>query len=158
MQFNALSFFFFAILFLAARGTPGTRASRSSSKNIDTSRSSSISLDVPRKSRKTPPPVYTRPSLRTLTRPCLSLECVFKNVQLVEKVQNQRASTCFLQLISSDQLKELDNPLLSKYNFGVTQRIQLIFIRNKEEQRKLLFFLSNLPFPCFNQDARQFPL
>ena len=30
--------------------------------------------DVPRKSRKTLSPVYTRPSLRTLTRPCLSLE------------------------------------------------------------------------------------
>lgn len=87
---------------------------------------------------------------------CLS-NGVFKNVQLVEKVQNQRASTCFLQLISSDQLKELDNPLLSKYNFGATQRIQLIFIRNKEEQRKLLFFLSNLPFPCLNQDGRYVP-
>ena len=84
---------------------------------------------------------------------CLSND-VIKNVQLVEKVRNQRASTCCLQLISSNQLKKLDNLLLSKYNFGATQRIQLIFIRNKEEQRKLLFFLSNLPFPCLNQDGR----
>lgn len=153
MHFNALSFFLCGSFF-NTRGTLGTRTARSSSKHTNTSRYPSTSHVNLAKLHHP----YTRDPacgrLRVLV--CLS-NGVFKNVQLVEKVQNQRASTCFLQLISSDQLKELDNPLLSKYNFGATQRIQLIFIRNKEEQRKLLFFLSNLPFPCLNQDGRYVP-
>lgn len=137
MQFSALSLYYLLFFFKYTRHSRHTCALY-------------ISINLAKLHH-----TYTRDPacgrLRVLA--CLSND-VIKNVQLVEKVRNQRASTCCLQLISSNQLKKLDNLLLSKYNFGATQRIQLIFIRNKEEQRKLLFFLSNLPFPCLNQDGR----
>ena len=69
MHQMALSFFLCGSFF-NTRGAPGIRVPC-------INRYISISLDVPRKSRKTPSHVYTRPSLRTLTRPCLSLEWRF---------------------------------------------------------------------------------
>ena len=70
MRFSALSFFSLRFFFRRSRPTY-------SSKQLEAHRYISICLGVPRKFRKIPSHVYTRPSLRTLTRPCLSLEWRF---------------------------------------------------------------------------------
>ena len=70
MYFSALSLYYLLFFFKYTRRSRHTY----NSKQLEAHRYISISLDVPRKYRKTPPHVYTRPSLRTLTRPCLSLE------------------------------------------------------------------------------------
>lgn len=135
MQFDALSFFSLRFFF-HTRGAPGPRTVRSSSKYINTARYPSMFHVNLAKLHHTyaREPVCGR--LRVLV--CLSNSAI-KSVQLVEKVQNQRASTCCLQSISSNQLKKLDNLLLSKYYFSATQRIQLILIQNKRATYVALF-------------------